>query len=106
MSIELIHQSTPVARKRHICDVCLTPIEPGTLYDRSVNKMDYVFTWKEHVECGRVGSASIDRWLGEGYDSESVYEWLADSQDSLTDEQKIVWDRFQSHMIESEATNE
>jgi hypothetical protein len=95
---EQIHQSTPVARKRHECDVCRTAIEPGTHYVRSLNKMDDIYTFVEHEDCRNVGSATLDGWYNgyEGYHAESVEEWLTEHRDHLTEEQRTVLERIEN----------
>lgn len=104
---EVIHSSTPVARKAHQCMVCRAMIEPGTRYVRSLNKMDDVYTWIEHDECRDVGNESLEGWWDEGYNDESVRDFLADiGESSMSDKQRIVWDRIQSRMVEGGLANE
>lgn len=94
---ETIAQTKPIARKRHTCDVCRCPIEPGTKYVRSLNKMDDVYTFVEHEDCQRVGSASLDSYFSDdGYHAESVEEWLYEHRDHLTPEQATVLARIEA----------
>ena len=51
---EHIFNSTPKARKKHICDFCGDTIEKGTKYNRDVFKDDYIFTWKSHFSCDKL----------------------------------------------------
>lgn len=39
------------ARKPHICDDCLKPIQKGHFYNHQICKYDYVYSWKSHVDC-------------------------------------------------------
>jgi hypothetical protein len=55
--IEELKLQMPKARKDHTCDYCGKIISKGTVYDRAVLKFDYIYEWKNHVECGFIASA-------------------------------------------------
>lgn len=72
-------RTQPKARKRHVCEVCGWPIEPGEEYERAVTfDAGSVSVWKSHITpC----SMATDRaWL-DGYEdgdmitADSVAEW-------------------------------
>lgn len=55
MGVTVLRDDRPVARKRHTCQGCMKPIEPGTRYVRQANVYDgTAYTWKAHVLCFEV----------------------------------------------------
>ena len=51
--MEILSESKPVAKKRHICDLCDCAIEKGTKYYRQANKdgSGEIRTFRAHTEC-------------------------------------------------------
>jgi hypothetical protein len=49
--VTTLKNSSPVARKQHICDFCYGKIKPGTKYNRSTIVNDHIFEWKSHQHC-------------------------------------------------------
>lgn len=61
--------SHPVARKRHICDMCSRSIEPAEKYRRSAG-MDgsSAWTWRECAHCEAFARLAYRRsWHDDGY---------------------------------------
>ena len=49
---DFVTMTEPVARKKHTCDDCRTPILPGEKYLRTEGKWDgYMMTYKSHSDC-------------------------------------------------------
>lgn len=49
---EVLSNVTRKARKRHVCNFCGHPIEPGEKYNNQTNVFDgRAYTWKDHLEC-------------------------------------------------------
>lgn len=74
------------ARKRHVCEVCSWPIEPGETYERHVTfDAGSVGVWKSHLTPCAV--ATDKAWL-DGYDdgdmihADSVAEWADEREDT------------------------
>lgn len=59
----IISDETVKARKRHICNLCGQPIHPGEEYRKCVNKDGDIFTWREHMRCGKM----VERFSKLGY---------------------------------------
>ena len=69
--IDVISKSRPIARKTHTCDLCLLPIEKGNKYEKSFQKHDYAFTWKNHIHCNELANMMrMWDWVDEGLTSE------------------------------------
>lgn len=89
--------STPTARKRHWCEVCPDPIEPGTTYHRVVTfDGGDVLTWKAHPECQ--DAANQARQSGYGDDDgfitgDAVAEWASEYH-GLYDAAAVLHRRF------------
>lgn len=79
-------RSTPKARKKHVCEVCSWPIEPGDTYERAVTfDGGDVLVWKSHLTpC----AAATDRaWLdgyadGDMITADFVAEWADEREDT------------------------
>lgn len=74
------------ARKRHVCEVCSWPIEPGETYERAVTfDAGSVGVWKSHLTPCAV--ATDRAWL-DGYDdgglihADAVAEWADEREDT------------------------
>ncbi len=82
MSLTLIAEARPTARKSHGCNACLGRIQPGEQYDRQrVADSGDAWTWKAHRLC----SAIVDHlWAEDCYFSDEspgpdeVHEVLRD----------------------------
>lgn len=63
MSVTTLAEARPVARKRHLCQGCRRPIEPGTRYVHQRNVADgHAYHWREHIECFEVASDLMAEW--------------------------------------------
>jgi len=62
-----ISHTTPRARKRHRCDHCGDMIEPGTVYDRTVDAWDGLRTFRSHVECAAAAN-DLHKIIEAGYE--------------------------------------
>lgn len=71
--------SNPVARKRHLCNLCWVRIEPGQRYNRAVMLGDEgLYEWLMCSECVPVGSLVASWvWWGDGYTEEDAVEWAS-----------------------------
>jgi hypothetical protein len=49
MCLQILSQSTPIARKEHKCSFCGGKIIIGEKYERLNIKYDYMYTWKSHI---------------------------------------------------------
>lgn len=78
---DVLSTETPVARKRHRCDLCDLPITPGEKYTRQTIITDgRMGTWRNCAECDDVIDA-IQRegsMPTEGVDHEFAWEWACD----------------------------
>lgn len=76
----VLREETPVARKKHVCDLCGCTIEPGTKYLHQVNTYEGICNIKTHLECANyMRSHQFD-------EDEVGPDYLADScMDELTD---------------------
>ncbi len=63
MSIEIISQNKPRARKHHRCYHCGKMIAPGTVHDRATLRYDHVYTLRSHLDC----QAAADDYVSHGY---------------------------------------
>lgn len=77
--LEFSRQTTPVARKRHKCDLCGRPIAAGKKYSRFSGKYDgTMFDVKHHLFCAML----IDRYcyeMGEDeYCEDEVIDWATE----------------------------
>lgn len=54
--MEVISNTTHVARKEHQCNYCGCKIERGQTYNRQFNKYDDVYVWKSHDYCSQIAS--------------------------------------------------
>ncbi|ALJ19545.1 hypothetical protein [Microbacterium sp. No. 7] len=74
------------ARKRHSCEVCGWPIEPGETYERAVTfDAGSVGVWKSHLTPCAVATdrAWFDGYQdGDGITADSVAEWADERQDT------------------------
>lgn len=53
--VEVLNERTPVARKKHQCDLCYGPIEVGTQYHLSTNvDSGEIWSFKSHLSCNRL----------------------------------------------------
>lgn len=50
------------ARKEHECNECGMPITKGTIYSHEVLKMDYIYSWKMHLDCMHLTFSRPDQW--------------------------------------------
>lgn len=89
--------STPTARKRHWCEVCPDPIEPGNTYSRVVTfDGGDVLTWKAHPECQDATSQARASDYGDGdglITGEAVVEWAEEFR-GLYDAAAMICDRY------------
>lgn len=52
MTVTVVRETRPIARKAHGCGYCLGRIEPGTRYVRQANAQDgKLYTFAAHEEC-------------------------------------------------------
>ena len=90
------------ARKGHVCDLCLLPIEPGDRYhNMKFTDEDTIWTWKEHRACQRLTSVlfSVDDVIESGdfmtalaeLDEHTVRHELADLSSTETTLGLKVW---------------
>ena len=76
MIMDILRESTPKARKEHICMWCNGKIKKGEPYKRATIKNDYLYDWINHEKCDvlfdklRMGDCD---W-GDGIDSDSFME--------------------------------
>lgn len=71
MMVEVISISRPMAKKEHVCDLCLLTIEKGKKYEKSFQKHDGVFTWKNHIHCNELANRMrMWDWVDEGLTSD------------------------------------
>ena len=78
--------ATPKARKRHWCELCFGPIEPGEVYDRTTYiGDDGPYTWKSCVPCREVARGVIDGDYydpDDGYTSDDAEEWAHEAAEA------------------------
>lgn len=71
--------ATPKARKRHWCELCFGPIEPGEVYDRTTYiGDDGPYTWKSCIPCREVTRGIVrDDYYDpdDGYTPDDADEW-------------------------------
>lgn len=79
MSVQVLHDERPTARKRHLCDDCGRSIQRGEVYRRCDLAGDgYRYSWKTCAHC-RVLVHHIYRVEGGWYytdDGLDVAEWI------------------------------
>lgn len=82
-AVSEVTRTRPKARKRHACEVCPVPIEPGDVYVRSITFYDgTVSVWKT---CQACTTATDEAWCA-GYEdgdfitADSVREWADEYQ--------------------------
>ena len=64
---QVFSDSSPVARKQHVCDLCQLPIAKGDRYNRRTGIWEDVFaTFKAHIAC--------DEFATKIYDDENDWE--------------------------------
>ncbi len=57
---DFYYQSEHVARKKHLCDFCLSAIGKCELYSKTAGVFEGdFFVWKEHLDCRAAGLESM-----------------------------------------------
>jgi len=75
--METISSSKPKANKQHTCDWCEGVINKGDIYEKTVLKHDFIFTWKNHIKCSQIAlKLNMFDNCDEGLDSESFKECI------------------------------
>ena len=78
-----LSQSNPVARKTHVCNMCLATIYPGDHYRRGVYVQDDgPYTLKECAHCQTLLDRVYD-WADYPDEGVSEYDFLLWAQDNL-----------------------
>ena len=89
---ELLDSKAVTARKRHRCDDCGGPIEPGDRYRRATCLGDgTVWTWRDCTPCADLIDVIWDYYemhTGDDIGPETFAEW---AQDNLTDERAVAY---------------
>jgi len=79
--MEMISQSSPVARKEHQCMWCSGVIKKGEKYEKSTYKyVDELYTWKNHLKCTKLYEElnMVDNDDGYGIDSNTFSNCVHD----------------------------
>lgn len=78
----IIRTDHPVARKKHICEICGCAIEPGTRYLHQVNTYEGICDIRVHIECSEYEFSRRVRYeddeIGPDYTSDRCREDLTD----------------------------
>lgn len=79
MTIQVLHDATPVARKVHACATCSAQaVQPGQRYSRSTLIFDgRIYDWVQCAECSAMSS-----W---------VFEWLYDTESGAGRDEYAEW---------------
>jgi len=98
---ERLSTTTPKARRRYQCDLCLRRIEPGERYVRTVSINDGEFEQRhDHIACDALyhaamhetNNASDDEWPGDF--GEMLSGWGEELTPETRAEVQRVWDGF------------
>lgn len=83
MSLQLLHEGRPTARKTHRCSLCTGPISLGETYSRQTLVYDgQVYDWLECSACEADEIVSlVAEWTysEDGINPEAAYEWATDT---------------------------
>ena len=74
--MKILSETTPTAKKKHRCNFCGLPINPGEKYDYQFNVNDSdAFAWKTHPSCSALAD-KLDMYnqCDEGVTEEDFYE--------------------------------
>lgn len=78
--LEFWTSSTPVARKRYVCDFCGGAIRPGEKYSRFTGKNDgEMFDAKNHLLCSEIARQYCQYIDDNEYDIDSAHEWVEET---------------------------
>lgn len=109
-----LRESTPIARKDHICDYCFGKIEKGSKYRRTTLIYDdKPYDWKEHQECGDI-TQLLDMWdwvdfegLSPEQFQEAVWEYVREKHyDEEIDDTAKEWQNLTTHEAVLKILNE
>jgi ribosomal protein L24E len=87
--MERIGESTPVAKKDHVCSYCDGVIKKGEGYERTFLKHDgRVYAWKNHFKCSAIASklGMFDN-CDEGVTKDDFYEYIKEEYADLKKEE-------------------
>jgi hypothetical protein len=84
--LTIIAETSPKARKQHVCDFCNNKIEIGETYDKQICSLDgSVYTWKSHIRCKIIAAKlkMYDECYGEGLTGDDFIEEIKGEYDNL-----------------------
>jgi len=85
--MEIIRESTPIARKDHKCNFCGGIIPKGEKYMYAVLKYDDMYIWKNHFRCSKIAS-QLDMFdnCSDGLTGEDFQECIKDEYHNMESE--------------------
>lgn len=74
--MENISFSKRKANKDHKCNYCGGVIKKGEIYEHSVNKIDDIYVWKNHISCSKLVER-LEMDGDEGVTKDDFYEYVS-----------------------------
>jgi hypothetical protein len=83
--MQILHSSSPKARKEHKCCFCFAKIKIGSVYDLQTNIFDGdIYTWKAHKRCSQIAEKlKMYDYADEGVTSEDFQETIKEEFHNL-----------------------
>jgi len=97
--MDTLRQTTPKARKEHICDFCNKKKKKGEKYNYSIHVGDYIYGWKSHIKCSDiVNELDMYKDCDDGVTDSDFNEYIREEFISLQTEDNFEYPDFQGQL--------